>query len=93
MKQSPGFVAQESVHICYLRKSLYGLKQFSRAWFRRFALVVQEFKLCRFQKDDVFFWLHQGKQILLLVFLDDIDISELKLYMQKKFQTEDLGQL
>jgi len=43
MEQPPYFVAQgESFGlVCHLRKSLYGLKQFPRAWFGKFSNVVQ----------------------------------------------------
>ncbi|EOX99943.1 Cysteine-rich RLK (RECEPTOR-like protein kinase) 8 [Theobroma cacao] len=38
MEQPPGFVAQgECGKVCYLRKSLYGLKQSPRAWFGKFG--------------------------------------------------------
>ena len=48
MEQPPGFVAQgESGLVCWLRRSLYGLKQSPRAWFGRFSSVVQEFSMLR----------------------------------------------
>ena len=41
MEQPPGFVAQgESGLVCWLRRSLYDLKQSPRAWFDRFSYVV-----------------------------------------------------
>ena len=41
MEQPPGFVAQgECGKVCFLRKSLYGLKQSPRAWFDKFCNVV-----------------------------------------------------
>ena len=44
MEQPPGFVAQgESVLVCKLRRSLYGLKQSPRTWFNQFSSVVQDF--------------------------------------------------
>jgi len=40
--QPPGFVAQEESFglVCRHSKSLYGLKQFPRAWFEKFSSVV-----------------------------------------------------
>ena len=44
MEQPPGFVAQGKIgNICYLQKSLYGLKQSSHAWFGKFSQVVEKF--------------------------------------------------
>ncbi|KAL3534503.1 hypothetical protein ACH5RR_002964 [Cinchona calisaya] len=44
MEQPLGFVAQgESDKVCKRQKSLYSLKQSSRAWFGWFSEVVQEF--------------------------------------------------
>ena len=52
MVQPPSFVAQgESDLVCKLRRSLYGLKQSSRAWFSRFSSVVQEFDMIRSATD------------------------------------------
>jgi len=45
MEQPLGFIAQgeSSRLVCHLHKSLYGLKQSRRAWFRKFSSVVQQF--------------------------------------------------
>jgi len=52
MKQSPSFVAQgEYAKVYRLKKSLYDLKQSPRTWFGCFASVIQEFGLCRAEKD------------------------------------------
>jgi len=45
------------------------------AWFGRFALVIQEFDHCRAQIDhSVFWWIQDGKRILLVVYVNDIVI-------------------
>ena len=57
MEQPPGFVAQrESGLVCKLRRSLYGLKQSSRAWFGRFSSVVQEFGMLRSEANHSVFY-------------------------------------
>ena len=77
MEQPLGFIAQgESSLVCKLRKSLYGLKQFSRAWFRHFSKVVMEFGLNRYGVDhSVFYTCSKQCKIWLLVYVDDIIIT------------------
>ena len=61
MEQPPGFIAQgESCLVCKLRRSLYGLKQFLRAWFNRFSSVVQEFGMIRSVTDHSVFYYHSS---------------------------------
>ena len=102
MEQPPGFVAQgeSSQLVCKLKKSLYGLKQSPRAWFGRFSLVVTKFGLHRCGVDhSVFYKLSKHGKIWLLVYVDDIiitgddiqGIKEQKMFLQKKFNTKDLG--
>jgi len=53
-----------------------GLKESTRAWFGRFASVIQLFGLSRFQKGHSVFWQqHQGKILLLVVYVHDIIIT------------------
>jgi len=43
MEQPPGFVhPHKSQHVCLLKKSLYGLRQTSRAWFDKFSNFLLE---------------------------------------------------
>ena len=61
MEQPPDFIAQgESGLVCKLRLSLYGLKQFPRAWFSRFSSVVQEFGMIRSSADHFVFFHHSS---------------------------------
>ena len=56
MEQPPGFDAWgESSLVCWLRCSLYGLKQSPRAWFDCFSSVVQEFGMHRSTVDHLVF--------------------------------------
>ena len=52
MEQPPGFVAQGEIgRLCRLRKSLYGLKQSSHAWFGKFSQAVEEFGMQKSKSD------------------------------------------
>ena len=85
-----------------MKKSLYGLKQSSRAWVGCFASVIQEFGLRQLEKDHSVFWRIQlGKRILLIIHINDIvitgndteEIDSLKKHLQAQFQIKDLGSL
>ena len=79
MEQLPGFVAQgKSGLICRLCRSLYGLKQSSRAWFGHFSSVVLEFGMTWSTLDHSVFYHHttSGQCIYLIVYVDDIVIID-----------------
>ena len=89
--------------MCRLRRSLYGLKQSPRAWFRRFSSVVQEFGMLRSTANHSVSYHHNssGQCIYLVVYVDDIvvtgsdqdGIQKLKQHLFTHFQTKDLGKL
>ncbi|RDX87093.1 hypothetical protein CR513_31475, partial [Mucuna pruriens] len=86
MEQPPGFVAQgESGLVCKLHRSLYGLKQFPRAWFGKFSQVVQNFGMTRSEADHSIFYCHSSssKCVYLVVYVDDItkDLGHLKYFL------------
>ena len=104
MEQPLGFVAQgESSLVCRLCRSLYGLKQYPRAWFGCFSFVVQEFGMLRSTSDHSIFYHHNssGQCIYLVVYVDDIvitssdqdGIQKQKQHLFTHFQTKDLGKL
>ncbi|KAL5768866.1 hypothetical protein ACOSQ2_015649 [Xanthoceras sorbifolium] len=103
MEQPPGFVAQrESVRVCRLKKSLYGLKQSPRAWFGKFSQAVEKFGMMKSKSDhSVFYKQSKAGIILLVVYVDDIvitgsdatRISSLKSFLHTQFHTKDLGML
>jgi len=78
MEQPPGFVAQveSSGMVCRLRKSLYGLKQFPRAWFVKFSNVVQQFGMIRCKPDHPIFYQHSSAGcVYLIVYVDNIVLT------------------
>ena len=57
MKQPLGFVAKGEIgKVCHLRKSLYGLKQSSRAWFGNFSQTVETFGMQKSKFDHSVFY-------------------------------------
>ena len=104
MEQLPEFVAQgESGLVCRLCRSLYGLKQSSRAWCDCFSSVVQEFGMTRSTLNHFVFYHHtsSGECIYLIVYVGNIVITssdqdglwKLKQYLFNHFQTKDFGKL
>lgn len=103
MAQPQGFI--DHVHltfVCKLQKSLYGLKQASRAWFEKFTshILTLDFIACK--SDSSLFIRHNGSSItLLLLYVDDIiltgndstSISTLKSQLSQVFDMKDLGPL
>ena len=98
MEQPPGFVAQGEIgRVCRHRKSLYGLKQSSHAWFGKFSEVIENFGLQKSKSNhSVFYRNSQVGIILLVVYVDDIvitgndiaGISSLKSFLPGQFHTK-----
>ena len=103
MKQPPGFVAQGEIgKVCYLQKSLYGLKQSPHAWFGKFSQAVKEFDMQKNKSNHSIFYRNSNSGIiLLLVYVADIvitgsdskGISSLMSFLHKQFHLKDLGML
>ena len=77
--------------MCHLQKYLYGLKQFSQAWFGRFSSVVQKFGLAQSGADHSIDYHSQSNSHILLVVQvndiviignDDVGITKLKAHLQ-----------
>ena len=68
MDQPPGFVAQGKIgRVCRLQKSLYDLKQSSRAWFEKFNEVIEKFSMQKSKSDHSVFYRNSQAGIILLV--------------------------
>ncbi|KAK8918587.1 hypothetical protein KSP39_PZI021501 [Platanthera zijinensis] len=102
MNQPPGFETMGESRVCYLRKSIYGLKQSPKAWFDKFSKAVREVGFKSSSTDFSLFTRHQPTGIvILLVYVDDILIidddsigmQQIKKHLNSIFQTKDLGAL
>ena len=103
MHQPPGFLRRGAEHlVCKLHKSLYGLRQSPRAWYAQLHTALLAWKLLQSHADPNLYFAHiQDHTIALLVYVDDIIITrsnthlitQLKRYLQRTFQTNDLGPL
>ena len=100
MQQPEGF-SEEEGKVCLLKKSLYGLKQSPRMWYKRFDdfLLRSGFSRCRYDSC-VYVLKRKQKCILyLLLYVDDILLAssskeEIKIFKGKlnsEFEMKDLG--
>ena len=104
MDAPPGFEnAIGASKVCKLKKSLYGLEQSSRAWFKKFTRSVHSKGFHQSQGDHTLFFKHgdNGKIMALVVYVDDIilmgndehEARRLKEELNKEFEINDLGNL
>ncbi|GKB91415.1 ribonuclease H-like domain-containing protein, partial [Tanacetum coccineum] len=77
MHQPPWFVdPNKPNYVCHLQRSLYGLKQASRAWFQRFASYATRVGFQHSKTDSSLFVFHRGSDIAyLLLYVDDIILT------------------
>ena len=100
----PGCMIPE-VHcrkVCKLKKSLYGIKQSSRAWFGRFTKSMRSYGYHQSNSDHTLFLKKQhGKITTLIVYVDDMVVTgndhderkALQSYLSSEFEMKDLGHL
>lgn len=103
MSQPPGFRDKDyPTHICHLRKSLYGLKQSPRAWFKRLHQFLIKIGFHEGLSDSsLLIYDSNGTQVYLLVYVDDIivttssssSIDQIISQCSKEFSIKDLGKL
>lgn len=71
MSQPKGFDDQ-SGRVCKLLKTIYGLKQSSRCWNKKFTELIQQFNLRSSKADDcVFTFITNERKIILAIWIDD----------------------
>ncbi|CAM8993660.1 unnamed protein product [Rhodiola kirilowii] len=101
MKQPPGFIDKSYPdHACYLKKYLYGLKQSSRLWYKRFDSYVLKLGYVRSNFDPCFYYASVNDcPVYMLLYVDDIllisksvdKVNVLKSQLSSEFDMKDLG--
>eukprot|EP00253_Pinus_taeda_P014092 PITA_14092 len=102
MEQLEGFVQHRNEKfICRLKKSLYGLKQSPRQWYKKFDSFMLSQKYVRSEYDHCVYFkkFKNGIFIILVLYVDDMllasksieEINRLKAQMARTFDMKDLG--
>lgn len=102
MTQPDGFqVPGKENYVCKLKKSLYGLKQSPRQWYKRFDSYMIQIDYSRSLYDCCVYYnkLNNGSYIYLVLYVDDMliaaqnksDIQKLKGLLSAEFEMKDLG--
>jgi hypothetical protein len=103
MEQPQGFINKDFPdYVCKLHKSIYGLKQASRAWFHCLSTTLLDLGFQASLVDtSLFIFIRNHIKVFLLIYVDDLIvigthqsvISSLITQLQTKFSIKDLGNL
>ncbi|GKB92470.1 ribonuclease H-like domain-containing protein [Tanacetum coccineum] len=102
MSLPDGYFDKNDKRVCKLNKSLYGLKQAPRQWNVKLTHALLENGFIQSKSDySLFTKFYYGMFLALLVYVDDIiitenslvHIEEFKRFLKTKFQIKDLGKL
>ena len=103
MDQPSGFVQRGHEHlVCKLKKSLYGLKQASRAWYQKIDASLLDLGFERSVADHSLYFAQDGPHVMLvLVYVDDLiilssnmeSLTTLKSKLEAEYEMTDLGEL
>ncbi|KAG8474963.1 hypothetical protein CXB51_031688 [Gossypium anomalum] len=102
MQQPEGFIVSEKEdYVCLLRKSLYGLKQSPRQWYKRFDsfMTSHDFKRSSLESCVYFKKSSDGSFVYLLLYFHDLliaakdkgEIRKVKAQLSEEFEMKDLG--
>ncbi|GKF97224.1 retrovirus-related pol polyprotein from transposon TNT 1-94, partial [Tanacetum coccineum] len=100
MRQPPGY--EQGNKVCLLKRSLYGLKQSPRQWYRRFDEYMLRNGFKHSSYDDCVYYRSYapGEYIYLLLYVDDMliayksnaEIGSTKSLLKKEFDMKELGE-
>ena len=100
MQQPEGFV-KDNTKVCLLKKSLYGLKQSPRQWYRRFDEFLVKVGFVRSNYDSCVYMMRRNEKVILylLLYVDDIlmassnrqEIQKLNEKLNEEFEMKDPG--
>ena len=103
MKQPPMFEeSEEEDKVCQLLKPIYGLKQSSRCWNKKFHTTATKLGFQRTRSDYCVYVMRRGKELaILLIWVDDILLAsnspslkqEIKNHLKQDLEINDLGKL
>ncbi|GJU91162.1 retrovirus-related pol polyprotein from transposon TNT 1-94 [Tanacetum coccineum] len=102
VEQPEGFeVPGKEDHVCRLKKSLYGIKQSLRQWYKRFDsfMIGHGYDRCSYDECVYILKFPDGSFLYLVLYVDDMliaapdkdHIRELKDQLSNKFDMKDLG--
>ncbi|GJS94374.1 retrotransposon protein, putative, ty1-copia subclass [Tanacetum coccineum] len=102
MEQPEGFVSQKFPNrVCKLKRSIYGLKQASRQWNKRFDDEIKKFGFSQNRDEPCVYVKASGSYVtFLILYVDDILImgnnipmlQDVKSYLGRCFAMKDLGE-
>jgi hypothetical protein len=102
MEKLEGFVQiHNKKFVCKLKKSLYGMRQSPRQWYKKFDSFMMSHNYTRSEYDHFVYFqkLNNGILIILVLYVDDMilarkiitEINRLKAQMARTFDMKDLG--
>jgi hypothetical protein len=100
MEQPLGYVQNDSILVCHLKKSLYGIKKSPRAWYAKMDNFLIETGFSRFHSNPNVYTKNVGSHLIILVlYVDDLILTRsdskllnhVKTILKKKFEMKDLG--
>ncbi|WCJ31679.1 Retrovirus-related Pol polyprotein from transposon TNT 1-94 [Euphorbia peplus] len=101
MMQPEGFTSKDTKQVCKLQRSIYGLKQASRSWNKRFDEAVKGYGFEQNYDEPCVYKKNSGSTVVFLIlYVDDIllmgndvpALQQVKVWLSSVFSMKDLGE-